>query len=70
MNAETETGFKRRMQPIIAWRAMKKLIADKEQTEEVFVILRRHLEARLLLDRREHDVVEHHLQAVPRTGRR
>jgi ubiquinone biosynthesis protein COQ4 len=35
-----ETQFTRRMQPIIAWRAMKKLLADKEQTEEVFVILR------------------------------
>ncbi len=32
--------FTRRMQPIIAWRAMKKLLADKEQTEEVFIILR------------------------------
>jgi len=32
--------YKQRMQPIIAWRAMKKLLADKERTDQVFIILR------------------------------
>ncbi len=36
----TKIEFTRRMQPIIAWRAMKKLLANKELTEEVFIILR------------------------------
>jgi ubiquinone biosynthesis protein COQ4 len=39
--AETEkVVFTQRMQPIIAWRAMKKLLADKERTDQVFIILR------------------------------
>lgn len=32
--------FKERAQPIIAWRAMKELLKDKERTDQVFIILR------------------------------
>lgn len=31
---------KRRMQPLIAWRALRRLIADPEQTQEVFTVIR------------------------------
>ena len=31
---------KQRMQPLIAWRALRRLIADPEQTQEVFTVIR------------------------------
>ena len=39
-NDATEYGAPPRMQPLVAFRALKKLIADPERTDEVFVIIR------------------------------
>lgn len=39
-NSGTGSQQTRRMQPIVAWRALQRLIADPEQTEQVFVIIR------------------------------
>ena len=36
----TEVPIRRRMQPIVAWRAMQELLKDKEDTPQVFVIIR------------------------------
>lgn len=40
-NSQTlQTDSSTRMRPIIAWKALRRLIADPERTEEVFVVIR------------------------------
>lgn len=40
INVDKDAEMNNRMQPLVAWRALRRLIADPQQTQEVFVVIR------------------------------